>query len=1545
MGEDDSPGLGQHGAEPKQDWLHPQQPQRNPPFNDNSSFVETTRLEPDDEHHVDSITEEQHVRAHLLDVESSFLPPTSPTIQVTGPDAGVDDTYLFDITSRKQSPRQQAQDDGDTVDKEEENDKQQSQQPNSQAEAVSVLKTPDVSDTNQQSGRESLTATPTPAARHTPSTAHATPDPIPTVSVHSAHPEISPLPDSQSDCTFADDSHATDATLALENLSSPTTAAAARAVSRAASAAANSTAHELSGEHGEGALLAQDSSNMEDTRDTDDGATLAHAPNPDYSNSEITASAVSTDAGAALGNASRNSQRPRYLHSRTGSHRSSSSFLTSSDDVESDVTVGMGADYALHSGGAAPAFGLTPSASRELSRSISIGSMASGMDDSLDSIRQGPLEPLQEVDSPIREHAADALVTPKANRGPLKPPTDTAIARHVRNVEVPESLAQEYQNKGGLSTPLNPYPKPSDFTSAPNTSTRNGRSMTLKEQSSTIDRLSKENFDLKLKVMFLSDRLDKLSEEGIKEMISENVELRTTLAVLQRDNKVLRRRAKDLEKRLRDEEDRPSTARSGFSSEGRVTPSSESGAQTHEEELIHMREQIEEYVREIERLRSDNMAGEMEKRKLVETVKTMGDRATDRAGDALGRQEEADVWKDLLEQETARREQADEENRALREEIFQLRQETNGSVPLGGGSMQHTTNIYNITRKPRQSSPSRSRPLSRLSGEADQSNTFSQSSTLVEELRRESEKLRHENAELRREVGAQTSMLTSRNREKERLYQEIEDLKLAQRRGGPAPSTLDSLLDRSASRSGANDRPISRGSGLSRLTMTVEEDPEREELENKIAEQRDKINELKFKNQELQRDVETYLADLEDATEGKRQAEEQIAAIQDDLDNTMNDLMIIQAERDEALEDQTAWEGRFNDLRIEAQTVIDELENEADQQSDEINKLRMDLQDRSENFEALQEEMRRMTDSLIKLEDEQAKTQKRIEQLEQELTDSSKELEDLEAQLLEANEKGQRLGVQQESSQGEIAFLREEQESDKIRIGDLEAAVANAEQVIANERDRVKELDQRLADERKQWELTSTREKAEAQQVQNDLNREASSAKEEARLLRKSLGNREVEATQWKERLMELENNLREALGDLNGTRSSLLQSIATLQRELETTVRELDTTRSSLLEKERMIKQRDSLLETHALESRKLGDLLDKERQAHRITKNQFETFERTHQHVSRTVTSQDSRIVELETTRATDKRRIAQLEATFKEQLVERNNLLLMLWTRLSMLCGSDWAHDNSLINGRALPSLESISTMLPGFSKNLLAAIKMIETLLGNFQSRIKSVERDLWKDYHALENTLDSNNKKIERLEALVRSGVASGGPDALARLTQLESAYRALKIENATLQRARDARTRGTGYGERTSSKLTSHGSSEDLMDLGSPSPSVPTGPGPGPYGRESRLPRSVTTHLEPTSSKSRASSASRNSSNTGAVDLGRGSSPHGDSGPSRSGDQQQWLLRLRELESKLKEEREARMMDRAAARQRIQDSERQNSELAAELIRAKRKAE
>ncbi|KAI0887067.1 uncharacterized protein GGS22DRAFT_159310 [Annulohypoxylon maeteangense] len=241
-----------------------------------------------------------------------------------------------------------------------------------------------------------------------------------------------------------------------------------------------------------------------------------------------------------------------------------------------------------------------------------------------------------------------------------------------------------------------------------------------------------------------------------------------------------------------------------------------------------------------------------------------------------------------------------------------------------------------------------------------------------------------------------------------------------------------------------------------------------------------------------------------------------------------------------------------------------------------------------------------------------------------------------------------------------------------------------------------------------------------------------------------------------------------------------------------------------------------------------------------------------------------------------------------------------------------------------------------MLPGFAKNLMGAVKTIESIVGNFQSRIKSVERELWKEYQSLENSLEAKSKKLERLETIVRTGIAAGTFDAQAKISQLETAYRALKIENATLQRANDARTRGSGWSG--SKKASSNGSHEDLIEGGSPSPSVPT----GPHRRDSKIPRTKTNGLE-VNEKTRPGTLTRSASTLGVVEMERLGTSNSENSSGKSGTDYPWMLRLKELEQKLKQEREARHMDRAAAKQRIQDSERQNNELAAELVRAKRK--
>lgn len=288
-----------------------------------------------------------------------------------------------------------------------------------------------------------------------------------------------------------------------------------------------------------------------------------------------------------------------------------------------------------------------------------------------------------------------------------------------------------------------------------------------------------------------------------------------------------------------------------------------------------------------------------------------------------------------------------------------------------------------------------------------------------------------------------------------------------------------------------------------------------------------------------------------------------------------------------------------------------------------------------------------------------------------------------------------------------------------------------------------------------------------------------------------------------------------------------------------------------------------------------------------------------------------------------------------------------------RLSALCGTDWAHDNSLINGRALPSLESVGTMLPGFSKNLLAAVKTIETMVSGFQARVKDVERDLWKEYQNLEGLLDTRTKKLDRLESIVRNGVASGTLNSheYSRLARLEEAYRQLKVENATLRTACDVRTRAAYAGSGSGGGGNGAGDGS-----GSPSPSIPTGPRDrevkgGRRGRDADRAGTMTRTRTSSSGggfspyEAGAGAGAGPGPGPGAVAVAERAGSGGGGGSGGAGltkDDKAWMLRLRDLEAKLKAEREARNQDRSAARQRLSGLESENRDLRGEMMRIRR---
>ncbi|KAL8748452.1 MAG: hypothetical protein Q9184_007293, partial [Pyrenodesmia sp. 2 TL-2023] len=1238
----------------------------------------------------DDTVDEKDIRRRLMDMDSTFLPGTSPAAKVKR--SGADDTYIIG------KGKSESEDHGSH---------------------------PGVDQSTPDTATQESPATP-PEMYQTPAPGRE--------EMQQQHSYDEP----------DDPEHYN--TSSLETMSSsPTAAAAARTVSRAVSTSSTGGYETADDTHESGVPLEYEAeTSTTDQEETPKKATDIPMSSRDNSPTPTKLRESNVEPGdehAEDANQLDSDQRPQeqqrrptYLKSRMASQRSSySSRTTTSTEGGSEAT--LGADYALQSGGSVPygsSLGSRPSLK---SRTVTLGSMASGIsnlsngdeevqpaEDALDG-----LNTLGEEDEPSNQNVMtkrrqdeEAPQTPHGAH--ITTPTETVIAQHVRDVQVPATMAREYQYRPASPDKRNGNPTPSV--------NRHGKSMTLKEQSNTIDKYMKLNWDLQLKITFLNQALNQRSEEGVKAMISENVELNTVRVNLAKEIRELKRSIRALERDVEKKSDEIATMKNAArEAESRAGPDPQE-LQDLENEVIYLRERVTTYESDFEKLRHDSVRQDSEKRRMAEILKSV----SRRGGSDVGIREELDYYRDELEAETARREEADEENKRLREENWRLQAEVQPEQRHTRNGRPGSSSISQTTRSDR--------------GFEFNGTASAASSTLVEQLR-------HENAKLQRDMRAQESMLTSRNREKEHLYQEIEELKLTARRAeGTRSMAGDSIFERSVSR--AHRRAVSRTSEAPAVSQMG--DVERESYEAKNGELRDEINGLRLEINDMTRQLEQCLDELKQYDRLQAEHNRLRQAYDNELAMATEDLQSLQTERDEAIQIQEQLDAelqeqgaRFEDLDANARAQVAELENELDQKDLEMERMGNELSNYAEQAEALRKEVQKLSDRVLRQDNDLEEKAKTINHLNIELEATNSETDAIHKDRAQLRDQHERLSVQYETSQNQLSFLREEQDGDKIKIGELENSLSDVQTKFSSETERAKELEKRLTEERHQREVMGSKEKQEVQKMINDLNRELSATKDESRQLKASLQSTEIELA----KLQELENHLRETLGDSNGSRSTFLTSITRLQKELESTSIDLQNTRHNMADTERRLRDRDNLLETNGLEYKKLSDQLEREQTGRRQDRTQHEQWQKTHQHTSRTSTQKDIRIQELEAARQSDRKKLQSLESQLKDQLHERNNLLLTLWSRLSATCGPDWQHQNSLINGR-VATLEVVSSMLPAFSKTLLHAVQHIDGIMVTFKTRVKTIERDLQNQYRTLEDSLDARTKKLEQLENTVQT---------------------------------------------------------------------------------------------------------------------------------------------------------------------------------------------
>jgi hypothetical protein len=285
--------------------------------------------------------------------------------------------------------------------------------------------------------------------------------------------------------------------------------------------------------------------------------------------------------------------------------------------------------------------------------------------------------------------------------------------------------------------------------------------------------------------------------------------------------------------------------------------------------------------------------------------------------------------------------------------------------------------------------------------------------------------LKREIEELRKESVAQTQVLSARNREREQLYTELEELKLQHMRDGREPSTR-----------------LNGESG-------------HEECEATINELRDRCTEMRIQNQDQRDELENALRDLEQLDQDKLDAQEDYQVEIDRLQEVIDQLV---KESDDLREAKDETERVADELDQEIEALVKEAQEKMAYQEREIRL-------RDEDLMAMKTDMQEALDKayidIESLEETVMNKNARIENLRNQLQDIEDEHQKLIQKYEDNIQQGSRLQVQQEVSARELQFLREEADNSALKVADfqsLERKLLEADRKLARESAKVKEL-------------------------------------------------------------------------------------------------------------------------------------------------------------------------------------------------------------------------------------------------------------------------------------------------------------------------------------------------------------------------------------------------------------------------------------------------------------------------------------------------------
>ncbi|KAG6866142.1 hypothetical protein C0991_008095 [Blastosporella zonata] len=616
-----------------------------------------------------------------------------------------------------------------------------------------------------------------------------------------------------------------------------------------------------------------------------------------------------------------------------------------------------------------------------------------------------------------------------------------------------------------------------------------------------------------------------------------------------------------------------------------------------------------------------------------------------------------------------------------------------------------------------------------------------------ERLKRRVDELEGDNQELRIRLDEHVEIIQQREDEKEDLQDEINALRLE----------MEDIQRRREAES--YERSESRA-------QVLEEREEREAAEENLNEVRDKLAATMIEMQQKDDEIDLKAHEIEELVA----EHDRIVKVVDDewrgeveeARGQVEELRDVLAERESECKDLrlalSEHEAISNDLRVKFESALTQLEDEGDQKDAEIEAFNNTVEKLSEQMYQMEDEADRKQEDFDRLHEDEAAERERLEAL---VTALKEKIASLKVDLQETTE-------MYEACNTEIHAHRSRQEELARHVEDL----VEEAQRERSARERL-EADLEIADKEHDAEIRREHRTLEAkesalQSALNDLAR-----------VQSLLSQREsdLQAVQTALQTLEAESK---RLGETHTTaRFSLQLEADRLKRDLERVENELARARKELDDKDTRGRDRDGTLDKVHAEKRELESQLAAQTQARLNLSEKLDSVQATLRSAEGEVTAFKVKVADLEQRLSKDQRSLLSAETQYRDQLTERNTLLLTIYQYLDKILGVDKTPKKS---GQAETKP---FTNFGVFHDNLITRLKALSQIQLEFEKRCKDAEGRFADRLTDMRKQLDHRWKQIDKFEASVKT-YAETKVTWRRKLASREGELEAIKATNAEM---------------------------------------------------------------------------------------------------------------------------------------------------------------